>query len=286
MTSKSEENKRTAVSAVLSLMITGIIILLLTLWIIHVPNPPEISSGSEGSPGESEGVAVTMGTDAQGWGDYKFPTPVNAEPITSSSSSSSNVMISSPDGVNINEAMDEKSSNEVKNDPKKNNNTSTTNTNEEPKKPENKWKSSLNKANEGSNSGNDPGTKGIEGDPTGTGPNFGSTGGGGGTTGKGGGTGGGTGGNKGGFGTGRKTLLMPCTPKSTKHEGKVVVMIKVDRNGNVSEADPNGPGTDTSDPELKLQARQAALCAKFEACSDCPEYSRGTIIFDFGFGNK
>jgi hypothetical protein len=284
MISKSEENKLTAISAISSLLITGLIVLLLILWVIHVPNPPEFSSGSEGTPGEDQGVAVTMGSDAQGWGDYKFPEAVASEPVNSSSSSDNSVMISSPDGVNINEPKEEKKSNDSKTDDK-NNISNTPTTNKDDKKPHNKWLSSLNKANDGSNSGNDPGTKGIEGDPSGKGPNFGSTGSGG-TTGKGGGTGGGTGGNKGGFGTGRKTLLMPCTPKSTKHEGKVVVIIKVDRNGNVAEADPNGLGTDTSDPELKLQARQAALCAKFEACTDCPEYSRGTIIFDFGYGNK
>ena len=282
MITKSEENRFTFISAILSLVLTALLILLLIFWVIHVSNPPEIASGGGGTPGEDQGVAVTLGTDAQGWGDYKFPEPVNAEPVTSSSSSNSSVMISSPDGVNINEPHQEKNNSDSKN-PTKNNTANTPTTNNEPEKPHNKWISSLQHAGSGSNSGNDPGTKGIEGDPSGKGPNFGSTGGGGGTTGN---TGGGTGGNKGGFGTGRKTLAMPCRPNSTKHEGKVVVIIKVDRNGNVADADPNGPGTDTSDPELKLQARQAALCTKFEACTDCPEYSRGTIIFDFGYTNK
>lgn len=283
MISRAEENKFTLLSVALSLLITGLLILLLILWIIHVPNPPEISSGSDGQPGADEGVAVTMGTDAQGWGDYKFPEPVNSEPVTSTNSSDNSVLISSEDGVNINQPVEEeKKVNESKKNTKTNDNLTK---NEEPEKPQKKWLNSLNNAKGGSGSGNDPGTKGIEGDPSGKGPNFGSTGGGG-TTGKGGGTGGGQGGNKGGFGTGRKTLVMPCRPNSTKHEGKVVVIIKVNKNGDVIEADPNGNGTDTSDPELKLQARQAALCTKFEACSDCSDFSRGTIIFDFGYMNK
>ncbi|MFN5182350.1 MAG: hypothetical protein ACK5D5_04905 [Bacteroidota bacterium] len=283
MITRAEENKYKAVSAILSLTITALIILLLILWVIHVPNPPEISSGSEGSPGADEGVAVTMGTDAQGWGDYKFPKAVNSEPVSSSTPSSNDVLISSQDGVNINEKIEEKKT-DTKNE-NKNNSENKSESKSEPTKPKNKWLTTLNNAKDGSGSGNDPGTKGVEGDPTGKGPNFGSTGGGG-TTGNGGGTGGGTGGNKGGFGTGRKTLVMPCRPHSTKHEGKVVVIIKVNRNGDVVEADPNGNGTDTSDPELKLQARQAALCTKFEACTDCPDYSKGTIIFDFGYNNK
>lgn len=286
MITRQEENKITWISAASSVLITGLIILLLILWIIHVPNPPEIAGGSAGT-GETGSISVSLGTDDAGFGainDYKFPEPVNSTPVTNAAAADNSVLISSEDGVNINEVKTDKPVDT--NTPTPNNNTVTTNpnpNNNNPTKP-NKWADALNNASNGGNSGNNPNNpNGVMGDPTGTSPNFGSTGG---NTA----TGGTTGNTKGpggtGFGTGRKTLVMPCRPNITKREGKVVVIIKVNRNGDVVDADPNGPGTDTSDPELKLQARQAALCAKFEACSNCDEYSRGTIIFDFGYGNK
>jgi outer membrane biosynthesis protein TonB len=289
MISRNEENRISVLSLLLSFLITGMLVVLLIFWVIHVSNPPEITGG--GSPGNSmdEGVSVTLGSDAQGYGDYQFPEPVNAEPVTGQPASDNSVLISSTDGVNINEEVKQNPpspTNSQNNTPKTNTNNNTSQ--QQQTNTHTSWQNALQNANSNGNSGNNPGTQGIEGDPTGNGPNFGSTGGGNtGSTGNTGGTGTGTGKGGSSFGIGRKNLVNPCTPNATKREGKVVVIIKVDRNGNVIDADPNGPGTDTSDPELKLQARQAALCAKFEACTDdCPEISKGTIIFNFRLPGK
>jgi hypothetical protein len=288
MISKSEENKLSALAAFLSVLFTGLLVLLLVLWVIHVSNPPEITGG--GSPGSTmdEGVAVTLGTDNQGWGDYQFPEPVNSEPVTGQTATDNSVLISSADGVAINqEVKPNQTVNATNTNTTSVNSNNNSTSNQSANNHHSSWQNALQNANSNGNSGNNPGTNGIEGDPSGSGPNFGSTGGGNtGSTGNTGGTGTGTGSGGTNFGVGRKNLVNPCSPNTTKKEGKVVVIIKVDRNGNVTDADPNGPGTDTADPELKLQARQAALCAKFEACSDCPEFSRGTIIFNFRVSGK
>ncbi len=61
----------------------------------------------------------------------------------------------------------------------------------------------------------------------------------------------------------RKILVPPQVFNDEKEEGLVVVLAKVDKNGNVIDADPNGPGTNTSSAVLKSKARQSVLTAKF-----------------------
>jgi TonB family protein len=81
---------------------------------------------------------------------------------------------------------------------------------------------------------------------------------------------------------GRKVLVPPDPVNDSKEEGVVVVTIKVDKKGNVIEAETNGRGTTTTSPILKAKAHQAALKAKFSP-SDAFEEQIGTMKFVFKF---
>ncbi|GIV28374.1 MAG: hypothetical protein KatS3mg027_2188 [Bacteroidia bacterium] len=81
---------------------------------------------------------------------------------------------------------------------------------------------------------------------------------------------------------GRSLLSHPPLPSDTKEEGVVVVDIKVDKEGNVIEADPNGRGTTTTSPILKAKARQFAVKLKFSPNSQFEE-QKGSITIVFSF---
>lgn len=81
---------------------------------------------------------------------------------------------------------------------------------------------------------------------------------------------------------GRNLIYHPPLPSDTKEEGIVVVDIKVDKQGQVIEADPNGRGTTTTSPILKAKARQFALQLKFSPNPQFEEQKGSiTIIFSF-----
>lgn len=73
----------------------------------------------------------------------------------------------------------------------------------------------------------------------------------------------------------------PKIDKNFKKEGKVVVDIKVDKNGNVIWAEPGARGTNTSDPTLFRYAKEAALKWKFDLKNDSDDEQKGTITFNF-----
>ncbi len=94
---------------------------------------------------------------------------------------------------------------------------------------------------------------------------------------------------------GRVVVKQPEYPSDTKEEGKVVVEITVDSEGNVIEANPNGRGTTTSSSLLKEKAKLAALATKFNVDAKfvghrsnkdeyiMPDLQSGTITFVFFF---
>lgn len=97
-------------------------------------------------------------------------------------------------------------------------------------------------------------------------------------------TGGSHGGNGVGFDlTGRSSRLLPPPPKIHTTEGKVVVEVIVDQNGNVVSARPGVKGTTISDQSLFKVAQEAALKAKFNVSKDAPAQQKGTITYSFGF---
>jgi len=81
---------------------------------------------------------------------------------------------------------------------------------------------------------------------------------------------------------GRSILAKPAFNNLTQEEGKVVVEVTVDKNGIVTEADPNGRGTSTSSSALKREAAKMALATKFNPHQKFEE-QRGTITIIFSF---
>lgn len=81
--------------------------------------------------------------------------------------------------------------------------------------------------------------------------------------------------------SGRNPESLPKPEYNYEEEGKVVVEITVDRNGNVTKAVAGVKGSTTLDSELLRAAKQAALNAKFDRKGDAPAYQKGTITYNF-----
>lgn len=63
--------------------------------------------------------------------------------------------------------------------------------------------------------------------------------------------------------------------------GKVVVRIKVNRDGKVVSAVPGAAGTTLNDSEIWASAKKAALAAQFNVSGSAPELQEGTITYVF-----
>lgn len=80
---------------------------------------------------------------------------------------------------------------------------------------------------------------------------------------------------------GRNPQNLPKPDYTQQVEGKVVVKITVDRNGNVTQAVPGVKGSNTLDNYLLNAAKRAALRAKFDRKPGGPAYQQGTITYNF-----
>jgi hypothetical protein len=279
--SSSEENKHRLISALISLLTLGLLILFLIYYIIITPNPPFPESASGGG-----GMEFNIGNLIEGTGNVDnngIGEAVNViestDAIPPQQNETQNEIITSDDGENIN----------IKE--QKENTTSPTII--VPVKPKEKTAAELmaekfNK-NKGKNTGGGGGNSGQAGDdgrPDGKPNSHGDGGTGGGSGGGNGpGKGPGSGPGNGGYGfslSGRSVITPPPLSKDTKEEGKVVVEITVDKNGKVIKADPNGRGTNTNSAILKAKARQAALATVFNVSGEFEE-QKGTITITFSF---
>lgn len=74
---------------------------------------------------------------------------------------------------------------------------------------------------------------------------------------------------------------LPKPTYGTQAEGTVVVQIKVDQYGNVTEAIPGAAGTTVTDKNLWNAARNAAMKAHFNMKADAPALQTGTITYIF-----
>lgn len=284
-----EDIKNKGVSALLTLLIVSLLLLFLFLFQLITPNPPFPESGGGGGMEMALGM-MDVGNDVI---DYQHMGAAQDVVVSKEPAKQEELLTDDKSDVSINEENKkeaEKPLNEVK--PEIRNNTVVI-------KPVVKEKTMAEKLAEkyknqtGKNSGglgnND--VSGQQGSPDGN-PGGSGTGGAGGGTGGGSGTGNGPGTGPGsGPGTGsgykftldgRAVIKPPTLPKDTKEEGKVVVNIVVDSDGNVIEADPNGRGTTTSSALLKAKARQAAMATKFNIDGKMSE-QRGTITIIFAF---
>lgn len=80
---------------------------------------------------------------------------------------------------------------------------------------------------------------------------------------------------------GRNPLSLPTPDIETQKEGKVVVEIKVDREGNIVSAVPGVKGSTTLDSYLCNVAKNYALRSKFDSKPDAPYNQIGTITYVF-----
>ena len=95
-------------------------------------------------------------------------------------------------------------------------------------------------------------------------------------------TGGGIGINGVAYQLGGRTIAEIKKPNyDSQQQGKVVVTIRVDRNGKVISATPGAKGSTTTNAYLYSKAKEAALKTTFEANTDAPEIQVGTIIYNF-----
>ena len=74
---------------------------------------------------------------------------------------------------------------------------------------------------------------------------------------------------------------LPKPSYGIQAEGVVVVQIKVDQYGNVTEAIPGAEGTTVTNKELWNAARNAAMKAHFNMKADAPALQTGTITYIF-----
>ncbi len=280
---RAEENKNRAISAGITALIFGLLLLFLILFQLVTPNPPFPESGGGG------GQELALGMLNVGNGDVEFSSMGNVTDVVTEKNDTKEEIVKADNGeeIPINDTKPEI----------KNNTTVIT-----PVKPKvevkektaaeklaDKFKKNKNKKSGGIGENQEEGQGGSpDGDPfkNGTGGTGTGTGGGDGDSkgpGSGPGKGPGFGGGKYGVDLkGRAIVKPPKLPSDTKEEGKVVVEITVDTEGNVIEANPNGRGTDTSSPMLKAKAKQAALATKFNVDGKFEE-QRGTITIIFSF---
>jgi outer membrane biosynthesis protein TonB len=80
---------------------------------------------------------------------------------------------------------------------------------------------------------------------------------------------------------GRNSISLPPPVNDYQKEGKVVVEIRVDRQGNVVSAVPGIKGSTTLDNYLCSVAKKAALSSKFDANQNAPNQQVGTISYIF-----
>jgi colicin import membrane protein len=80
---------------------------------------------------------------------------------------------------------------------------------------------------------------------------------------------------------GRNPLYLPKPKYEYNVEGKVVVEIRVDRNGNVTYARAGVKGSTTNDENLIKAAQEAALKARFDSKQDAAFTQTGTITYHF-----
>mgnify|MGYP000016918634 CR=1 FL=1 len=284
----AEENKNRLISLAISLSILGLLLLFLFLFIIPIPNPlfPESTI-----PGGGGGTEINFGTYNEGTGNVEGNGIGNATSVVENTETTPPPTLDA-NSENIVTSETGEDVNITKTNPKVENNTTVITPTKSKVEVKPKTAAELLKEkflkNQGKNGGGDgnSGHAGNDGSPDGN-PNTQGTGG------TGGGDGGGDGPDKGpgsGHGTGgvgfslagRSMIKPPSLPKNITEEGKVVVEIVVDKNGNVIRAEANGRGTNTNSSNLKTIARQAAFATKFNV-SGAEGEQKGTLTMVFSF---
>jgi TonB family protein len=258
MYTESEKSNKDLVAAGISFLVMGLIIVLLYLWRIIIPIPPFPPTATII---ELEYGGTDFGNYTEGQGNSDSPSMGDGQGVKSNAAP---VKSGSPEDNNYlgNEADDPTA---IKSSP---NPTDGKPSNTQPS-PDDELTAALsafqNSKGDGGGDGN-AGKPGNLGTPDGVG-------------GKG-------QGNEPGPGPGislkgRKIVKWPDRVTDSREEGKVVVGIVVDAQGNVIKAEPGEPGSTTTSPMLYMKARQAAMTAKFSPSPEGAEEQYGTITFVF-----
>ena len=289
---REQENKHRAISASITAAIFALLLLFLLLFNLITPNPPFPESGGGG------GQELALGMMDVGYDDVDYSSMgkvtdvVTKEPEAAKEPEVKEKIVTVEGGEEVEIKPQKKE--ETKPKVKENTTVITPKPKEVVKektaaeKLAEKFKKNTGKSGGGKGNNEEAGQGGSpDGDPFKNGTGGTGTGDGGGDgegqgPGSGPGSGGGVGGGIGYSLKGRKVVQPPKIPSDTREEGKVVVEILVDSQGNVIEATPNGRGTTTSSPALKAKARQAALATKFNVDGKFEE-QRGTITIIFSF---
>lgn len=280
---RSEENKNRIISGIITSTIFALLLLFLILYQLITPNPPFPESGGGG------GQEFALGMMNVGSGDIDYGSMGKVTDVVVEKETPKENIVTDENGENvqINETKPEIKNNTTVITPVKEKVVVVVKEKTAAEKLAEKFKKNTGK--DGGGKGDNE-TTGQNGNPDGD-PNKNGNGG------HGNGSDGGNGDNKGpgdgGPGTGpgskygidlkgRAVVKPPKLPSDTKEEGKVVVEITVDSEGNVIEASPNGRGTTTSSALLKAKAKQAAMATKFNIEGKFEE-QRGTITIIFSF---
>ena len=253
----TRENKNKIVSAACTALFLALVMVICMAFGYDPPDPPI----------PEEGVEVNVGNSDFGSGDNPMPDASQASSAPRPSSATEQISTQSTESsVPLYSSKKPSTS-------QRDNQTPTTQQPEPPKEPE------INKNAITSGSMFNKGNKnaGSEGNTTGSG-NMGKEGGDpnsnryDGAPGKGG----------AGFSlAGRSARALPSPNNSTNKEGKVVVKIWVDREGNVTQVSAPEKGSTVTDAGLVNQAKAAAKAAKFSSKPDAPEVQTGTITYVF-----
>ena len=292
-----------------TLLFHGLLIFLFYVIVFHTPIPPW---PEEGGGGGGNGLEINLGTSNDGVGanqyaDISMPSFENrkvSEPVTPPAEEEVKQAKAQDEEVLTQDneesvAVPSKTENTKKKTEKKTE--KTTPVVKQPVKPVALVQPVVNqnalykkKSNNDGTTGK-PGNQGREDGKTGSG-NYGGTGTGKGTgdgSGSGSGSGSGTGsgigsGNGGGVGGGNSYDLGGRIARkfqlpfyNSPEQGKIVVSIKVNKQGKVTYAAAGAKGTTISEIGLRQQAENAALKTVFAPDANAPEEQRGTITYNF-----
>jgi len=280
---QSEINKNRIISGTVTAAVFALLLLFFLLFKLITPNPPFPESGGGG------GQEFSLGMVDVGSGDIDYGSLGSVTEVVAEKTESKEEIVTAENGedVMITETKPEIKNNTTVITPVKPKEVVKEKT--EAEKLADKFKKNTGKNGGGIGDNSEAGQNGLpDGDPfkNGTGGHGNGTGGGDGDgegPGSGPGKGPGFGGGKYGIDLkGRAVVKPPKLPSDTKEEGKVVVEITVDSEGNVIDANPNGRGTTTSSALLKAKAKQTALATKFNIDGKFEE-QKGTITIIFSF---
>lgn len=254
------EKKNSIISAVSTLLLMGLLVLLCAFIGLNPPDPPI----------PEEGVEVNLGNSDQGLGDVA--TPTNSEnmrnPAMPTPSTGENVATQRNSSAPLNTSKDNTRASDTRVQPKQ-----PTNTDAQPEtrtNPNALFPGKKNTSNGGSQGvSNGTGNQGQAGGNPNSNRYDGVPG-------------------NGGSGyslKGRSASALPEPIYTSNKEGKVIVKIWVDRMGNVTKVEAPQKGSTIAKSEFISQAESAARRAKFNADANATELQVGTITYVFRRNN-